>query len=148
MTASRVYHPAMVTTKITILIVDNLPHVRQSLRTLLQLTEDLEIAGEAANGLEAVQIAEQVRPDMVIMDLKMPEMDGFEATQQIKERHLVKGVIALTLYDNQQHREQAARVGVDAFVEKSAAIDTLVEAIRKIYQKNNVLLKLIPGGKL
>ena len=134
MTASRAQRPSMVTAKIRVLIVDNLPHVRQSLRTLLQLTEDLEIVGEAANGLEAVQIAAQVRPDIVIMDLKMPEMDGFEATRQIKERHLAKKVIALTLYGNQHNRERAGRVGVDAFTEKGAAIDTLVEVIREVYQ--------------
>ena len=133
MTAIRVQRPAMETTKITVLIVDNLPHVRQSLRTLLQLTEDLEIVGEAANGLEAVQLAEQVRPDIVIMDLKMPELDGFEATRQIIDRHLAKGVVALTLYGNQHNRERAARVGVDAFVEKGTAIDTLVEIIREVY---------------
>ncbi|MBN1219852.1 MAG: response regulator transcription factor [Anaerolineae bacterium] len=134
MTASQAHHPSMVTAKITVLIVDNLPHVRQSLRTLLQLTEELEIVGEAANGREAVQLAEQVRPDIVIMDLKMPEMDGFEATRQIKERHLAKRVIALTLYGNQHHRERAAQVGVDAFAEKGTAIDTLVEVIQEIYQ--------------
>jgi DNA-binding NarL/FixJ family response regulator len=134
MTTSRAHHPAMVTAKITVLIVDNLLHVRQSLQTLLRLTDDLEIVGEAANGLAAVQIAEQVRPDMVIMELKMPEMDGFEATRQIKERHLAKGVVALTLYGSQHNRERAARVGVDAFVEKGMAIDTLVEVIREIYQ--------------
>ena len=134
MTVNPAHHPAMITAKITVLIVDNLPHVRQSLRTLLQLTEGLEIVGEAANGLEAVQMAAQIRPDIVIMDLKMPAMDGFEATRQIKARHLAKRVIALTLYGNQHHRERAAQVGFDAFAEKGMAIDTLVEVIREVYQ--------------
>ena len=133
MTVSQAHHPPMITAKITVLIVDNLPHVRQSLRTLLQLTEGLEIVGEAANGLEAVQMAAQIRPDIVIMDLKMPAMDGFEATRQIKARHLAKRVIALTLYGNQHHRERAAQVGFDAFAEKGMAIDTLVEVIREVY---------------
>ena len=133
MTVNPAHHPAMITAKITVLIVDNLPHVRQSLRTLLQLTEGLEIVGEAANGLEAVQMAAQIRPDIVIMDLKMPAMDGFEATRQIKARHLAKRVIALTLYGNQHHRERAAQVGFDAFAEKGMAIDTLVEVIREVY---------------
>ena len=79
-------------------------------------------------------MAAQIRPDIVIMDLKMPAMDGFEATRQIKARHLAKRVIALTLYGNQHHRERAAQVGFDAFAEKGMAIDTLVEVIREVYQ--------------
>jgi DNA-binding NarL/FixJ family response regulator len=118
---------------IKVLIVDNLPHVRQGLMTLLQLTEDLEVVGEAANGLEAIQMAEQVRPDIVIMDLKMPEMDGFEATRRIKERQLARGVVALTLYGNQHSRKRAESAGIDAFIEKGAAIETLLEAIREVW---------------
>jgi DNA-binding NarL/FixJ family response regulator len=106
--------------------------------TLLQLAEDLEIVGEAANGLEAVQMAEQLRPDIVIMDLKMPGMDGFEATRQIKDRHLARGVIALTLYGNQHSRERAESAGVDAFIEKGAAIETLLEAIREVWSSRQL----------
>jgi DNA-binding NarL/FixJ family response regulator len=134
MTTARVCPPAIETARITVLIVDNLAHVRQGVKTLLELTEDFEIVGEAANGLEAVQMAEKLRPDIVIMDLKMPEMDGFEATRQIKSRHLAGGVIALTLYGSQHHRERAAHVGVDAFVEKDEAVDTLVEKIHEVYK--------------
>jgi DNA-binding NarL/FixJ family response regulator len=123
-------------TSITVLIVDNLAHVRQGIKTLLQLTDDLEVVGEAANGLEAVQMAEQFRPDIVIMDLKMPEMDGFEATRRIKSRRLAGGVIALTLYGDQHNRERAAQVGADAFIEKDATIDTLEEMIREVYKIN------------
>jgi DNA-binding NarL/FixJ family response regulator len=119
---------------ITVLIVDNLAHVRQGIKTLLELTEDFEVVGEAANGLEAVQMAERFRPDIVIMDLKMPELDGFEATRQIKSRRLAGGVIALTLYGSQHNRERAAHVGVDAFIEKDEAIDTLEKKIREVYQ--------------
>lgn len=118
------------------LIVDNLAHVRQGIKTLLQLTDDLEVVGEAANGLEAVQMAGQFRPDIVIMDLKMPKMDGFEATRQIKSRQLAGGVIVLTLYGSQHNRERAAQVGADAFIEKDAAIDTLDKKIREVYKTN------------
>jgi DNA-binding NarL/FixJ family response regulator len=134
MTTTHVHSSAIETAKITVLIVDNLAHVRQGVRTLLQLADDIEVVGEAANGLEAVQMAEQFRPDIVIMDLKMPEMDGFEATQQIKNRHLARGVIALTLYDSQHNRERAAHVGADAFIEKDAAIDTLEKKIREVHK--------------
>jgi len=134
MTVARVHSPAIETARITVLIVDNLAHVRQGVKTLLELTEDFEIVGEAANGLEAVKMAERFRPDIVIMDLKMPGMDGFEATRQIKNRQLAGGVIVLTLYDSQHNRKQAAHVGVDAFVEKDEAVDTLEEKIHKVYK--------------
>jgi DNA-binding NarL/FixJ family response regulator len=134
MTAARVYSSPIETARITVLIADNLAHVRQGIKTLLQLTDDLEVVAEAANGLEAVQMAEQFRPDIVIMDLKMPEMDGFEATRQIKSRHLAGGVIALTLYGDQHNREWAEGAGVDAFIEKGAAIDMLEKKIREVYK--------------
>jgi DNA-binding NarL/FixJ family response regulator len=95
--------------------------------------EDIEIVGEASNGFEAVQLSEQLAPDIVVMDLEMPQMDGFEASRQIKNRHLAGGVVVLTIHGNRRARERAARVGVDAFVEKGAAIETLVETIREVW---------------
>jgi DNA-binding NarL/FixJ family response regulator len=134
MTAARVHSSAIESARITVLIVDNLAHVRQGIRTMLQLADDFEVVGEAADGLEAVQLAEQIKPDIVIIDLKMPEMDGFEATRQIKDRHLAGGVIVLTLYGDQHNREQAAHVGADAFIEKDEAVDMLGKKIREVYK--------------
>jgi len=121
-------------TKIRILIVDDVPQVRQGLRTVLDLMEDIEVIAEASNGLEAVQLAKQLTPDIVVMDLEMPVMDGFEATRQIKDRHLAGGVVVLTIHSSRHARERAESVGVDAFVEKGAAIETLVEAIRAVWR--------------
>ncbi len=118
-------------TKIKLLIVDDQGRVRQDLRTALQLMQGLEVVGEAADGFEAVQQAEKLGPDVVLMDLKMPGMDGFEATRQIKARRLVCSVVALTIYGDDSAREQAARMGVDAFVEKGTSIQALAETIRK-----------------
>ena len=117
---------------VKILIADDLARVRQDLRTVLQLTEDLEVVGEAANGLEAVQLAEELRPDVVLMDLEMPGLDGFEAARQIKDRHLAQRVVVLTIHGHNEARERAARVGVDAFVEKGAGVETLLATIRQI----------------
>ena len=118
--------------KIKLLIVDDQERVRRDLRTALQLMQGLEVIGEAADGFEAVRKAEDLGPDVVLMDLKMPGMDGFEATRQIKARRLARGVVALTIYGDDAAREQAARVGVDAFVEKGTPIQALAETIRKI----------------
>ena len=118
--------------KIKLLIVDDQERVRQDLRTALQLMQGLEVVGEAADGFEAVRQAEVLGPDVVLMDLKMPGMDGFEATRQIKARRLARGVVALTIYGDDAARGQAARVGVDAFVEKGTPIQALAETIRKV----------------
>jgi DNA-binding NarL/FixJ family response regulator len=133
MKATNMPHPPVGLTKIKVLIVDDLPQVRQGLRTVLQLMEDIEIVGEASNGFEAVQLAEQLAPDIVVMDLEMPQMDGFEASRQIKNRHLAGGVVVLTIHSDRRARERAARVGVDAFVEKGVAIEALVETIREVW---------------
>jgi len=119
-------------TKIRLLIVDDQERVRRDLRTALQLMPGLEVIGEAADGFEAVRQAEALGPDVVLMDLKMPGMDGFEATRQIKARRLACSVVALTIYGDDSAREQAVRVGVDAFVEKGTPIQALAETIRKI----------------
>jgi len=112
--------------------VDDKERVRQDLRTALGLMEGLEVIGEAADGLEALHQAEKLSPDVVLMDLKMPRMDGFEAAQQIKDRHLARGVVALTLYGDTTTRKRAASAGVDAFVEKGASIQTLNDIIRQV----------------
>ena len=123
------------TARIRILIVDDKERVRQDLRTALGLMEGLEVIGEAADGLEALHQAEKLSPDVVLMDLKMPRMDGFEAAQQIKDRHLARGVVALTLYGDTTTRKRAASAGVDAFVEKGASIHTLNDIIRQVSSK-------------
>lgn len=116
--------------KTRILIVDDLARVREGLRTVLELENDLEVVGEAADGLEAVDLAEVLRPDVVLMDLEMSGMDGFEATRQIKQRALAEGVVVLTIHGDGRARERAAAMGADAFVEKGIPIGELIEVIR------------------
>ncbi len=118
--------------RIRLLIVDDQERVRQDLRTALQLMQGLEVVGEAADGFEAVRQTEELGPDVVLMDLKMPGLDGFEAIRQINARRLARAVVALTIYGDDAAREQAARMGVDAFVEKGTSIQALAEIIRKI----------------
>jgi DNA-binding NarL/FixJ family response regulator len=121
--------------RIRILIVDDKERVRQDLRMALELMEGLEVVGEAADGLEALHQAEELGPDVVLMDLEMPRMDGFEATRQIKDRCLARGVVALTVYGDDSARERADRAGADAFVEKGTSLQTLSEIIRQVWSE-------------
>lgn len=123
--------------RVKVLIVDDLPRVREGLRTVLELEEDLEIAGEAADGCEAITLARRLRPDIVLMDLEMPELDGIEATRRIKQHDPAAGIIVLTIHSDSHFMERADAAGADAFIEKGSSIRELIEAIRSVWQKAN-----------
>lgn len=114
------------------MIVDDSEEVRSDLRAVLQLMPDMEVLGEAADGMEAVALAQALRPDIVLMDLRLPGLDGFEATEQIRKRGLAKGVLMLTIYDEPENRARAERAGVDLFLAKRLGIEALVAAIRHV----------------
>ena len=122
-------------TEIKILIVDDLEHVRQGLRTILELTGGFHVVGEASSGLEAIQQVDQLQPEVVLMDLAMPQIDGLEATQRIKAEHPNTGVVMITIHDNEESREQAMTAGVDAFLAKGANTETLVQTIQEVGQR-------------
>ena len=112
-----------------VLIVDDSPQVRQELCTLLPLAGDIEIVGEAADGLEAIRHAEALRPQVVLIDLEMPVLDGYEATRQIKAADPACRVVALTAHSYEQARHKAMQAGVDVFLVKGVSVETLVQAI-------------------
>jgi DNA-binding NarL/FixJ family response regulator len=119
-------------TEITLLIVDDLEHVRQGLRTILELAGDLTVVGEAGNGLEAIQQVKRCHPDVVLMDLGMPQMDGLEATERIKAQHPETGVLMISIHDSEETRERAARAGADAFLAKGTSTEALVQTIQEV----------------
>jgi len=121
--------PVFNSPRLRVLIVDDMPQVRQDLCLLLQVTGELEVVGEAANGLDAIQKAESLRPDVVLMDLEMPIMDGCEATIQIKERQLAKKVIILTIHSGDLIAERIQQSGADEYLQKGASFETLISAI-------------------
>lgn len=125
---ARVYSVSMA--DIRVLIVDDVEGVRQDLRTYLTLTGNIEIVGEARNGCEAVQLAEALSPDVVLMDLEMPIMDGYEAARQVKALQPACRVIALTIHAGEEEQQQALQAGMADVIVKGAPLDMLLQAIR------------------
>jgi NarL family two-component system response regulator LiaR len=124
--------------EIRVLIVDDSEQVRQDLRLFLSLIGGVEIVGEASNGLEAVRLAEGSRPQVVLMDLEMPVLDGCAATRQIKALQPACRVIALTIHADEAQQSRALEAGVDVFVIKGASMETLMEAIRDVSQSGQM----------
>jgi DNA-binding NarL/FixJ family response regulator len=114
---------------IRVLIVDDVERVRQDLRTFLTLAGNIEVIAEASNGLESVQLVKTLAPQVVLMDLEMPVMDGYEATRQIKALQPSCRVVALTIHAEERERQKALQAGMDGFVIKGAPMETLMEAI-------------------
>jgi DNA-binding NarL/FixJ family response regulator len=112
-----------------VLIADDRSRSRRGLRALLTTLPGIEVVGEAGDGREALQLVEERRPDTVLMDAKMPTMDGLTATRLIKERWPEVKVIVLTMYG--AHRADAIAAGADAFLVKGCRADELLGAIQE-----------------
>ncbi len=117
---------------IQILIVDDRAVVRKELRNVLDLSTNITIIGEAAGGQEAILKAGTLKPDIVLMDLEMPGVDGFEATRQIKAQQLARKVIAFTVYADAHHEQKALQAGADAFVVKGTDVRTLLDLFEQL----------------
>jgi NarL family two-component system response regulator LiaR len=116
--------------KIRVLIVDDHPMVRQGLRTFLELHDEIEVMGEAANGLEAVELVRQLLPDVVLMDLVMPHLDGIAATRQIRALSPTTQVLALTSFAEDDKVFHAIEAGALGYLLKDVNPDDLVKAIQ------------------
>lgn len=117
-------------TPISVLIVDDHAVVRSGVRSYLETQEDLEVAGEAANGNEAVQLAADLVPDVVLMDLVMPEMDGVEATRRIRTASPRSRVVVLTSFHEDTHIFPAIKAGALSYLLKDTGPAELGEAVR------------------
>lgn len=115
---------------IRVMLVDDQAHVRVGWRMRLSLEPDIEIVGEAADGREAVALARTVLPDVVLMDVEMPVMDGITATDRLKAGEGPCAVVVTSIFDNGSTRARARAAGASAFVGKQEPIDTVLAAIR------------------
>jgi DNA-binding NarL/FixJ family response regulator len=116
---------------IKLLLADDHAIARAGLRALLAAAEDMCVLGEAENGLQAVREAERLRPDVVLMDLAMPLLNGVEAARQIAAKAPAVRVLVLSSYHDEPHVRQALRAGVAGYLMKESAADDLLEAIRE-----------------
>ncbi len=115
--------------RVRVLIVDDMQHVREQLILLLELTGQVEVIGEAANGTDAIVLAQTLRPEVVILDLEMPGMNGFQAAEQIKQRKLAERVVILSVHATAEDIARARLAGADAFLEKGASLERLLGAV-------------------
>jgi DNA-binding NarL/FixJ family response regulator len=125
--------------KIRILIVDDHAILREGLRALLSYYDDVDVVGEAQDGLEALQLVEKVKPDIVLMDIAMPEMNGFEATRQIYERFPNTRVLVLTQYEDWQYVMPLLKAGAEGYILKRALGADLISAVRAISKGDSFL---------
>lgn len=124
---------------IRVMIVDDHDMVRKGLATFLKVNADLELVGEARDGQEALRMCEQVRPDVILMDLLMPEMDGTVATRLIRERWPEVQIIALTSFQEQELVHEVLQAGAIGYLLKNVTVDDLAEAIRAAHAGQSTL---------
>lgn len=125
---------------IDILLVDDYAAVREGLRMRLSLEPDLRIVGEARDGLNAIQLAQNLSPKLIIMDMDMPSLDGISATAQMKSQSVDSEIIILSMDDSDKIHEQAKEAGAAAVLRKFDSIDKLISTIRSINSKRSPVI--------
>jgi two-component system, NarL family, response regulator NreC len=125
--------------KTRILITDDHTLFRQGIRTLLAAEPDMDVIGEAANAADAVTVARQMHPDVVLMDIGMPGMSSFEATRQIRKERAETRVVFLSMYDDEDYLAESLSIGANGYLLKDSPAEQLVMAIREVHRGGSVL---------
>ncbi|MFJ1551253.1 response regulator [Streptomyces sp. NPDC088246] len=133
---------------IRVLVVDDHQVVRRGLRTFLEIQDDIEVVGEASDGAEGVARAEELRPDVVLMDIKMPGTDGIEALRKLRELENPAKVLIVTSFTEQRTVVPALRAGASGYVYKDVDPDALAGAIRSVYAGHVLLQPEVAGALL
>jgi DNA-binding NarL/FixJ family response regulator len=118
--------------RIRVLLVDDQTLVRQGIRLLLEIEPDIQVVGQAANGREAIQQAEALHPEVVLMDVRMPEMDGVAATRELSTRFPEIGVIILTTFEDNEIVFEGLKAGARGYLLKDISSEEMAEAVRRV----------------
>lgn len=124
---------------IRVMLVDDQQLIRQGIRILLEQETDMEVTAEASNGLEALNLIRQGQPDVVLMDVQMPEMDGVECTRQLLQSHPEIGVIILTTFDDDDYIFDGLRAGARGYLLKDVSSAELAAAVRTVAEGNALI---------
>jgi DNA-binding NarL/FixJ family response regulator len=124
---------------IRVVIADDHSLVRQGVARYLDSSDGIGVVGEAATGTEIVRVVEEVQPDVALLDIRMPEMDGLEAARAIREARPETGIVILTAYDDRHFVVEAVRAGARGYVLKTRDADTLIQTIRLVAEGNMVI---------
>lgn len=125
---------------IRVMIVDDQGLIRDGLKMILSLSEDIEVVGEAVNGEEAIDMLSRVNPDVILMDIRMPVLNGVEATKIIKEKFSEVKILILTTFNEDEYIFEGLKYGADGYMLKDVKSDEIIKAIKEVY-KGNVLLQ-------
>ena len=128
---------------IRVLLADDQELVRSGFRLILELADGIEIVGEAADGREAVRLAKELQPDVVLMDVRMPELDGIEATRRLRQAGVDARVLVLTTFDLDEYVYAAVRAGASGFLLKDAPREQLVTAVQTVARGEALLAPAI-----
>jgi len=136
--------------KTRVLIVDDHALLREGIIAFLKHHDDIEVVGEASNGLQAIEQAEKLRPEVIIMDISMPELGGIEATVEIKKRQPEIKILILSQYDDKEYVSRLLKAGVSGYILKHAVGTDLITAIRAVakgesYLYSSIATKVIDG---
>ena len=118
--------------KIKLLIVDDIAHVRQGLNTRLNLSDEIEVIGEAGNGFEAIGMALVLNPDVILMDYEMPKLNGIEATEIVKNHSPDIQIVMISIHDSEEIKNKAIEAGVSVYENKATPVDELMDKIRTV----------------
>jgi len=118
--------------QVKILLADDHTMLRKSLRVLLERVSSFEIIGESENGVEAVRMSDELNPDVIVMDIGMPELNGIEATKRILTKHPEIRIIILTMYSNEEYVAQIFKSDASGYIVKDSAPEELIEAIKAV----------------
>lgn len=140
-------HPAASGRQIRVLVAEDQVIVRQAVSLLLDYHDELEVVGQAGNGREAVELAERVEPDVVLMDLAMPGMNGIEAARQIRKRVPSARILLLTAYADHDQIIEALRAGVSGCVVKRSDVTELVLALQTVSRGNTYFSEALADGR-